>query len=152
MIKRCSLSVLATLILLTGIMAADKRAAHFGEPFTDAEKVALEKVMSSVSEYSKKSVKIEGEIRDVCQSKGCWLVLTEGEHAMRVSFKDYGFFVPKDSAGKRVVVEGVVEEKTITELAARHYASESRDKVDPQSIKGPQRVITMVATGVEILQ
>jgi hypothetical protein len=79
-------------------------------------------------------------------------MITDGERAMRVTFKDYGFFVPKDSAGNKVTIEGMIERKTITEEHAQHIASESKDKdkIDPKTIKGPQEVITMVATGVRI--
>ena len=140
----------AAIIAAAPALAFQKASKHFGEPFTKAKTVALKDVISSVEKYADKSVKVEGTIQDVCQNKGCWLVLTDGKNSMRVTFKDYGFFVPKDSMGKKVVLEGLVEKKTIDEDAAQHYASESKTKVDPSTIKGPQEIITMVASAVEI--
>lgn len=150
--NRKSCGLLFLLVLLVGMtaMARQKSDRHFGEAFTDAKVVALDEVISNVEKYAGKQVKVEGEIKDVCQAKGCWLVVTDGERAMRVSFKDYGFFVPKDAAGKRVVLEGKVEKKIISEMHAQHLAQESKEKKDPSTIKGPQEVITMVATGVKI--
>jgi Domain of unknown function (DUF4920) len=142
-------SIIAVLAVASSAVAQEK-AKRFGEPFTDAKKVKLADVMKNVEKYADKPIKIEGEIRDVCQNKGCWLVITDGESAMRVSFKAYSFFVPKDSAGKKVVLEGLVAKETIDEEEAKHYAEESKAKVDTSKIKGPQQVITMIASSVEI--
>ncbi len=145
--------VLFSLILLlvaVPALASKESGKHFGAAFTNARKVKLADALADVEKHAGKPVKIEGEIRDVCQAKGCWLVVTDGERHMRVTFKDYGFFVPKDSTGKKVVLEGVIERKTITEDHARHLAEESKDKIDPETIKGPQQVVTLVATGVSV--
>jgi hypothetical protein len=143
--------VIAALCVNVSALAGQKAGKHFGAPFTEAKVIALEKAMSDVEKLASTPIKIEGEIKDVCQAKGCWLVVTDGERAIRVSFKDYGFFVPKDAAGKKVVLEGTVEKKIISEMHAQHIAQESKEKTDPSTIKGPQQIITMVATGVEIL-
>jgi hypothetical protein len=101
-----------------------------------------------------KKVLVRGTISDVCQNKGCWLVVTDGVEEMRVTFKDYAFFVPKDSDGRNVVLEGVVSEEEISEGAATHYASVSRttDTTAVELIKGPQKVVTMEASAVAIAQ
>ena len=143
--------IIAALSVAFPALAGQKAGKHFGAPFTDAKVISLEKAMSDVDKIASKPVKIEGEIKDVCQAKGCWLVITDGDRAMRVSFKDYGFFVPKDAAGKKVVLEGTVDKKSISEMHAQHIAEESKEKTDPSTIKGPQQILTMVATGVEIL-
>ena len=96
-----------------------------------------------------KEVLIAGEIIDVCQKKGCWLVVSDGTSQMRVTFKDYGFFVPIYSSDKKVLIQGVVSEEEIPEDMAKHYAEESKGE-DPDAISGPQKVVTMVATGVVI--
>ncbi|HXG65114.1 MAG TPA: DUF4920 domain-containing protein [Blastocatellia bacterium] len=147
MIHKIKMIVTMALLAVAPAFAADR---HFGEPFTDAKVVALAEAMENVDKYAGKAIKVEGKIEDVCQAKGCWLVVTDGERQMRVSFKGYSFFVPKDSAGKKVILEGVVEKKTISEDHARHIAEESKNKVDPATIKGPQQIIRMVATGVSI--
>jgi hypothetical protein len=149
--RRIKLSLVIVALSVAGTaLAGQKAGKHFGAPFTDAKVIALEKAMSDVDRLASKPVKIEGEIKDVCQAKGCWLVVTDGERAMRVTFKDYGFFVPKEAAGKKVVLEGTVEKKIISEMHAQHIAQESKEKTDPETIKGPQQIITMVATSVEI--
>ena len=145
-----TLAAIVTLIVAATAIAGQKSARHFGAAFSDAKTVALAEAMANVEMYAGKTIKVEGEITDVCQEKGCWLVVTDGERAMRVKFKDYGFFVPKDASGKKVVLEGTVEKKTISEMQAQHIAKESKGKTDPATIKGPQVVIQMTATGVAI--
>lgn len=96
-----------------------------------------------------KDVIVQGEILDVCRKKGCWIVVSDGTSQMRVTFKDYGFFVPTDSDGKTVRLQGVVSVEEIPEDMAKHYAEESKLE-DPEAITGAQKVITMVASGVQI--
>lgn len=142
--------ILLALIAVMPVLANDQSSNHFGAAFSKAKLVTLKEVTAKADKYNGKTVKLKGTIKDVCQREGCWLVLTEGEHEVRVSMKDHKFTVPKDSGNKSVIVEGVIEKKTITEEMARHYAEESAGKIDPNSIKGPQVVIAMTATGVRI--
>jgi uncharacterized protein DUF4920 len=53
------------------------------------------------------------------------MVLTDGERSVRVTFRDYAFFVPKDLAGKTVVAEGVLSHRVISAEEAEHLAKES---------------------------
>jgi hypothetical protein len=104
------------------------------------------------TELHAKPILVRGTINDVCQRKGCWLMVTDGVEEMRVTFKDYAFFVPTDSDGRNVMIEGVVTEEEISEGAAKHYASESMtaDSASVNAIKGPQKIVTMEATAVAI--
>lgn len=69
--------------------------------------------------------KVSGNITEVCQKKGCFMVLTQGEYHARVKFKDYGFFVPKDSAGKKSVIYGELISATLTAEQANHFESDA---------------------------
>src|SRR5690606_40565909 len=40
-------------------------------------------------------VVLVGTILDVCQKKGCWIVVSDGTSQMRVTFRDYSFFLPR---------------------------------------------------------
>lgn len=63
--------------------------------------------------------------------------------------KDYGFFLPKDCDGKRVVVEGTFARKVITEAQLRHFAQDAGK--DPSEIKGDQEELSLVATAIDLL-
>lgn len=144
-----ALTILALMIAVP-VWANKTTSNHFGAAFSKAKIVSLAEITAKADQYNGKTVKVKGTIKDVCQREGCWLVLADGTNEMRVAMKDHKFTVPKDSGNKTVIVEGVIEKKTLTEEMARHYAEESAGKIDPNSIKGPQVVISMTATGVRI--
>jgi hypothetical protein len=126
--------------------------SSYGKVITVKEATPLKSIVADIKKYNNQTLRVEGTIADVCQRKGCWLVVADGQANLRVTFEGYSFFVPKDSAGRKVVLQGVVKEEEISEGAARHYAEEQKTgNVKPEDIKGPQRVITMVASGVRIL-
>jgi hypothetical protein len=96
-----------------------------------------------------KPIRVQGKVEQVCQNKGCWMVLTDGKRSIRVTFKDYGFFVPKGIAGKTVIAEGVVSEKVISEDEARHQAEEAwKSEEEIKKIVGDQKQVSMVADTV----
>jgi len=79
---------------------------NFGEALSDKEITALKHVLESPAKYHQKKVKTEGVIKAVCAKKGCWITLEEAGKTVRVKFKDYAFFLPKDASGKKVILEG----------------------------------------------
>jgi hypothetical protein len=73
---------------------------------------------------------------------------TDGQ-TMRVSFKDYGFFVPKDIAGKTVVIDGEAKMKTTSVAELQHYAEDAgKSKAEIAKITEPKHELTFVADGV----
>ena len=94
--------------------------------------------------------KFTGVVKEVCQSKGCWMkvVLEDGKEAM-VRFKDYGFFMPKDIAGKEVIINGLafVEEMSVDDQ--KHYAEDAGKSADEiAEITKPKRTLGFEADGV----
>ncbi|MFC3414640.1 DUF4920 domain-containing protein [Algoriphagus hitonicola] len=95
---------------------------------------------------------IQGEIEDVCTSKGCWLTmdLPTGE-SMRVTFKNYGFFVPTNSQGYPVILKGVGTMVETDVETLRHYAEdEGKSQEEIDAITEPKKEITFEAEGVII--
>ena len=94
--------------------------------------------------------KFSATVTEVCQSKGCWmkLKLEDGDEAM-VKFKDYGFFMPKDIAGKEVVVNGLafIEEMSVDEQ--KHYAEDAGESKEViAAIIAPKKTYRFEADGV----
>jgi hypothetical protein len=70
---------------------------------------------------------------------------------LRVTFKDYGFFVPKDAAGKQAVVQGIakIEETSVADL--KEYAKDAGKSTEEiEAIKEPKKELVFEATGVII--
>jgi hypothetical protein len=151
--QRLVLGIALTLIIgAPGPVRADatEQTDDFGAAITLAEPTRLVDVLANPERYAKKPILIRGRLTDVCQRKGCWTVLQDQGSQLRVRFKDYGFFLPKDAIGSRAQVEGVAVVRTLSEQDARHYEAESRDG-DPDSIRGPKREIGLTASGVRLL-
>ncbi len=118
---------------------------------TDAMPVA--DLQAAVNETGSLDVKISGPIEAACQAKGCWMTmpLADGTN-MRVRFKDYGFFVPKDSPGKNAIVEGRAYTDTTSVEDLRHYAMDGgmSEEEAAEKYTEPKIEIAFEATGVII--
>ena len=91
-----------------------------------------------------------GTVTEVCKEKGCWMkiALENGEETM-VKFKDYGFFVPKDIAGKEVVVSGIafIDEMSVEDQ--QHFAEDGGESAEAiAKITEPKRTYSVIADGV----
>ena len=143
------------LLLVCGLARAEAPAPapvqDFGAGITLDEPTPLGRLLESPERYASEKVLVSGRLTEVCQRKGCWTLLQDGDAQVRVRFLDYGFFLPKDSAGRQAWVEGRVTVRTLSESEARHYESE-RPGGDPQRIRGPQREVGFVASGVRLAE
>jgi len=148
-----SRSFLSAALLAVALSAAADapKPETFGAPLAGAPKVAVAELQKSPEAYDGKTLRTEGKVSAVCAQKGCWMTLGEGRNAVRVTFKDYGFFVPKDIAGATVVVEGVFSVKAIPEATAKHYEKETPGG-KPESVKGARKELSFEATGVELFR
>ncbi len=128
---------------------------HFGINVNANNAVPYEKVMANMAKTDSMSMKVTGKVQEVCQKKGCWMTLVSdqpGYPEMRVTFKDYAFFMPKDLSGKRVVVDGFARVQTTSVDMLRHFAEDA--KKSPQEIAAitePKREVSFEAAGVLIL-
>ncbi len=123
-----------------------------GEKLQGLPKAELTSLLKTPAEFDGKSVAVEATVRKACQKKGCWMELaptaaTKGP-GVRVTFKDYGFFVPLDSAGRKAKVEGVVKVAELSEELAKHYEAEGAQV--PRGKDGKPREVQLVASGVEL--
>lgn len=151
-------AVLICLSLAACDRAASGRAIPGGEEFgaglTLQAVTPFDDVVARPDAYADRAVLLEGEVRDVCQRKGCWMVVTDGASQIRVRFRDYAFFVPTDAAGKHAYVEGRVQSETLSEETLRHYAEESgrgAEASEGHANHGPQTGVSLIASGVRLI-
>jgi hypothetical protein len=123
-----------------------KRGAEIG----NAPVVELSDVLKDASAFGGKRVIVEGPVGDVCQMKGCWmgLVPEDAAQGIRVTFKEYGFFVPRDSQGLMARMEGAFETNVLSKEDADHLEGEgARLTRNPD---GTVTELSFVASGVEL--
>ena len=122
----------------------------YGDEITDKGAISVEAMMAKLDDSDEVNVKVRGEITATCAKKGCWmnLVMPDGQE-MRVTFKDYGFFVP--SEGNEALIEGVLK-KTVTDVETlRHYASDAgKSPEEIEAITEVKEELAFEAIGVII--
>jgi hypothetical protein len=133
--------------------ASGKSTKLYGAALGAAQKAELKTVLTKPDEFKDKSLIVEGEVRRACTRKGCWMEIAESVDkaalGARVTFKDYGFFVPLDSAGAHAKLEGTVNVETLTAANVEHLEGEGA-KFASKNPDGTAREVQFVATGVEL--
>lgn len=99
-------------------------------------------------------VKLIGQADAVCQAKGCWLTMKTPEgKEMRVRFKDYAFFVPKDIAGKTVVINGWAHREEVPVSDLQHYAQDAgKSEKEVAAITKPEEQLNFEADGILVAE
>ncbi len=133
--------------------AHDTGSAHswkmFGSKIELKEVKPLGEVLEAVKEFEDEELLVCGQVTEVCQGKGCSMVVECGDKHIRVEFKDHGFFVPWDSKGKKVRMQGTISTKKITKALPEHMAAEmERPPVRKEKVKGEQGIMVFIASGV----
>ena len=124
----------------------------FGETFEAGEVVAYTDLRALIPETDSVTVQVKGTVDAVCQAKGCWMTFVNGEEEMMVRFKDYGFFMPKDIAGREVIANGKAFYQTTTVDELRHYAEDAGKSAEEiAAITEPKREMRFYADGVILL-
>lgn len=119
-------AILLSFALFASAVNADERVQSFGEPMPEGvAAVRLGQAVDQLQDGPAQEFKVSGQITEVCQAKGCWMILVDGEHFARITFKDYGFFVPTETSMQEAVVYGVLEETTLSAETAAHYAADA---------------------------
>ncbi|MGC4088450.1 MAG: DUF4920 domain-containing protein [Polyangiaceae bacterium] len=110
-------------------------------------------VLSAPERYQGRPLLVEGYVRRACSRKGCWMELAGGAdptlEGCRVTFKDYGFFVPTDSAGSSARVEAALELASLSPATVEHMEREGA-KIPNKAADGSAREVRLVANGVEL--
>ena len=138
------LTVVATTALADDVI---KRGAAVP---ADTKAVPLATVLENPAEYVKTPVVVAGGIEKGCTNKGCWIQLAPeaGKQAVRVTFKDYGFFVPLDSKGFNARAEGVTSIKVLPKKDVDHLESEGAKF--KRNADGSANEVSFVASGIEL--
>jgi hypothetical protein len=110
----------------------------------------VEKKMKAEKVTELKNVKITGKVNSVCKMKGCWMEVNNGKgETIRIRFKDYKFFVPRDCENQTVYAQGVARFDTTSVAMLQHYAEDAgKSKAEIAAITKPEVALTFEAEGV----
>ena len=129
-----------------------KELNFYGEKITSNNISDFVKVKNLTENQAEVETKIEGTILSTCPKKGCWMQVQVETDTVQVTFKDYGFFVPKTGLeSKKTVLEGYVKQDTISVKMLRHYAEDAgKSKSEIEQITQPEFKLSFIANGVII--
>ncbi len=84
---------------------------------------------------------------------GCWIKLEKANgSSLMVKLKDHSFFMPENLVGKTVLIEGTATIKEESEEKRKHYAKDAgKSKEDIKKLKGSEKDVQFVASGVKVL-
>jgi hypothetical protein len=123
-------------------------AEHYGSPIAGRDSISLQTAIEQLDQKPVVNVLVESKVDKVCTVKGCWLGLTNSAGDVRVTFKDYAFFVPPSLIGRTVLVEGTLEKVTMSLEETKHYVKDAGG--DPSKVTQPRIEYRIVATGIEV--
>jgi hypothetical protein len=98
---------------------------------------------------------LQATINETCKVKGCWMTVDMGNgEEMRVRFKDYGFFVPKEGVnGMSVIMEGFAFTDTLSVDYLKHLAEDAEKSAEEiAAITEPEISMNFEAVGVVITE
>lgn len=125
----------------------------YGAVITPAGALPMSALPTALGTRDSAQVKLTGKASAVCQAKGCWMTLpTANGQEMRVRFRDYAFFVPKDLSGHEVVVSGWAYRSTVPKAELQHYAKDAgKSEQEIAAINADEQQLTFLADGVRVL-
>lgn len=114
--KKLLISIaIASLLILSCSETSSGNSDFYGDNITIETSTDLATILADRDANVGKEFKIEGMMVEVCQKKGCWINFKDGDEVITVRFKDYGFFMPKDGAGRKASIQGFLIHNTFEE-------------------------------------
>jgi len=123
----------------------------YGAAVSASTPLTLVQLLDDSALHDGQTVVVQGEVVEVCQSKGCWMVLADGDRTVRIKFLDYAYFVPKDLAGSTIVAEGVFSVQLVPMDEAKHYLEDAGRLGEAAAITEDQPGFELMAAGVIVL-
>lgn len=151
--QKLSIVLISSLVSIAAIAQSDD-AFRVGQTFggevpMEEGAVTLTEAISSLERGESEFVKIKGKITEVCQAKGCWMILVDGDTYARVTFENYGFFVPTETSMQRSVVYGQLSERVLSGEQAEHYAQDAGSQ-STLELHGEVKEYSIVARAVQL--
>jgi hypothetical protein len=129
--------------------AGDGALGRYGAALEPGPTVPLASLLSDPKAYANQTVTTEGKVQRACSRKGCWMEIGDGPDACRVTFKDYAFFVPTDSAGASAKIQGRLDTRDVEPEAVAHLESEGA-RFPHKKADGSATEVRLIASAVEL--
>jgi hypothetical protein len=140
--------VYADTLRLSEPVAQDAQSETFGVKINNSLPIlSMQDLVTDSPSHLAKPFQVEARIAKVCQKKGCFFIAQQDQHILRVSFRDYGFFIPTDSNGKTVTLAGELVQKRLSSEQVAHFKADLKSDT---AMLTPGVVYEIVADSVKI--
>ena len=125
----------------------------YGEKITPDAALTFNELLNKMDQADSLETKVTGTVESVCKKKGCWVnIVSDDGREMFVKFKDYGFFLPLDCEGRKVVMEGKAFREVTSVADLQHLAEDGgASKEEMEKITEPKEELKFMASGVVLL-
>ena len=143
-------ALIITIALFASCTDAPTVAGNYGDTEWDAtEAITGEQLMEQLAGKDSLYTTVAGNVKAACQAKGCWMSMDVAGTEMFVKFRDYGFFVPKNSAEHDAIIKGWAYLDTVSVKDRIEYAKDAEaSEEEIAAITEPEVKLTFMAEGV----
>lgn len=125
----------------------------FGAELTGSSEVSFEELLAKPKDYAGKKLTTSGVVRQNCLKRGCWMDVRPASDrsalSLTVRFRNYKFFVPLNSRGARVKMEGTLKVRMMTAEEVTHMEEEGAT-ITNKNPDGTAETTEFTAYGVEM--
>lgn len=128
----------------------------FGAGVKLTESTPIATLLADPKAHVGKTVRVEGQVVDVCPKRGCWMDLAGDAPGQKLRFKvvDGEMVFPVDAKGKHAVVEGVIAVNELTLEETKEYVAYQQKEYgadkDPASVTEPMVIVRIDGTGAQL--
>lgn len=153
--RRLTCLTIATAMLATGCAktASDQAMRSGWSGYGNAQAVDQHNTpIANLGARSGEVVVSEGWIDEICPIKGCWMrIHGDNGNEVLVRFTDYAFFVPRNARGRRTVIHGIPQVRTLSVEQRRHLLEDAGASMEEiASVIEPKVETIFMADGVWI--
>ncbi len=130
--------------------AGQKPALKAGSPIDVTEPVSIAQLSTNPAQFVGQTVRLEGTVSKVCKGSGCWVEVraADGSSILARSL-DHSILVPTDCEGRRIVVQGVVNE-ILPERSEEASHEEKAQHEGQVAHECPQPAYLVATSGIEL--
>jgi hypothetical protein len=145
------LMALGVAIVASAGLVAEEKGTIYGDGVKLTTSVKVADLLATPDQFLGRKVRVDGTIRAVCQSMGCWIQLADAEQSDGIQFKvDDGVIVfPKDAKGKRASAEGTFEKIAADAEHEAEHAADAQHAANQPPVSQPPKY-RIKATGAVI--
>ncbi len=115
-------------IAFAGAPASGTDAVRVGAAITSKKATDIARLAKDPKKYVGQTVRIDGTVKKVCQGAGCWVEVASGKGVTFLAKSlDESVLLPKDCAGRKIVVQGIVTMMPAKDAEAHQHADHAAE-------------------------